>query len=137
MTTHLKKLLIELGTFCLPVGEYVLVSSSVMAARDIRECNDLDLVVTENLFNDLSKKYSVIENSGFSKIVLSENIEVLYFGHNPNDEYPTERQIQEAEMIEGFPFQNLETCLYFKESSDREKDKSDVELIKNYLNNSK
>jgi len=69
-----------------------------------------------------------------SKVVISENIEGLYFGHNLNDEYSTERQIREAEMIEGFPFQNIETCLYFKEHSDREKDKADVVLIKNYLN---
>jgi len=40
MTTNLKKLLIELGALNLPKGEYVIVSSSVMAARDIRDCND-------------------------------------------------------------------------------------------------
>ncbi len=133
MTTNLRELLIELETLNLPIGEYVITSSAVMAARDIRDCSDLDLVVTETLFNELSKQYDVIENSGFSKIVLSENIEALYFGHNPNDEYSTERQIRESEMIEGFPFQNVETCLYFKEHSDREKDKADVVLIKNYL----
>lgn len=134
MTNNLQKLLIELGTLNLPIGEYVIVSSAVMAARDIRECSDLDLVITEKLFKELSLKYPVIKNEGFSKIVLSENIEALYFGHNPNDEYPAERQIREAEMIEGFPFQNLETCLCFKENSDREKDRVDVVLIKEFLN---
>ncbi len=134
MTTNIQKFLEELKLLNLPIGEYVIVSSGPMAMRGIRECGDLDLLITEKLFNDLSKKYTADKAENFSKVVISENIEALYFGHNPNDVYPEERQIREAEMIEGFPFQNLETCLYFKEHSDREKDRADVVLIKEFMN---
>lgn len=133
MTNNLQKLLQELKELDLPIGEYVIVSSAVMAARDIRECGDLDLLITEKLFNELSKKYTVDKAENFLKVLISENIEGLYFGHNPEDIFPAERQIKEAEIINGFPFQNLGTCLYFKENGDREKDKADVILIKEFL----
>jgi hypothetical protein len=134
MTTHLQNLLSELSNLNLPVGEYVIVSSGVLAAKGIRECKDLDLLISKSLFDQLSQKYPVVETPTIFKIELSENIEALYKEHDSADPFPTEEQIKESEMIQGFPFQNLQTCLYFKENSDREKDKADVMLIKEYMN---
>ncbi len=124
----------ELKALQFPIGEYVIVSSGPMAIRGIRECSDIDLIVSDKLFEELSQKYPVIKGTHVSKIDIG-NISCMHRTDNPDDLYPTKKQIAEAEMIEGFPFQSLETCLYFKENSDREKDKNDVKLIKEYLSN--
>lgn len=129
---NIHKFLEELKALNFPLGEYVIVSSGSMAIRGIRECSDLDLLVSDSLFESLSKKYPVISGPIFSKIAIG-NIECLNVKRNPADLYPTERQIREADLIEGFPFQNLETCIYFKEKMGREKDVRDVSLIKKFL----
>ncbi len=78
MTTNIQKFLEELKLLNLPIGEYVIVSSGPMAMRGIRECGDLDLLITEKLFNDLSKKYTADKAENFSKVVISENIHKVY-----------------------------------------------------------
>jgi hypothetical protein len=130
---NIHKFLEELKALQFPIGEYVIISSGPMAIRGIRECSDIDLIVSDKLFDELSKKYSVIEEPGMFKIDIG-NISCMHRSDTPSNLYPIKKQIEEAEMIEGFPFQSLETCLYFKENSDREKDKNDVKLIKEYLN---
>jgi hypothetical protein len=129
---NIQKFLGELKSLNLPIGEYVIVSSGSMAIRGIRECSDLDLLISDSLFEELSKKYPSVEAPQISKIAIG-NIECLHVRENPDDLYPTDRQINEADIIEGFPFQNLETCLYFKEKEGREKDLRDVELIREYM----
>jgi hypothetical protein len=131
---NIQKFLEELRQLDLPIGEYVIVSSGSMAIRGIRECSDLDLLVSDSLFESLSQKYSVVTTPTISKIAIG-NIECLHIKKSPDDLYPTDRQIKEANMVDGFPFQNLETCLYFKEKEGREKDLRDVELIREYMKN--
>ena len=132
---NIYKFLKELKNLNFPLGEYVIVSSGSMAIRGIRECSDLDLLVSDSLFEILSQKYPVIEMQNLSKVTIG-NIECLHIKNNPEDLYPTERQVREADLIEGFPFQNLETCVYFKEREGREKDLRDISLIKKFLDES-
>jgi hypothetical protein len=131
---NIQKFLEELKALDFPMGEYVIVSSGSLAIRGIRECSDLDLLISDSLFEKLSQKYPVVDTPTISKIEIG-NIECLHVKNNPEDLYPTERQIREADLIGGFPFQNLETCLYFKEKEGREKDLRDVELIREYMKN--
>jgi hypothetical protein len=130
---NIHKFLEELKSLNFPIGEYVIVSSGPMAIRGIRECSDLDLIVSDSLFEKLCQSYPVVKKEHISLIDIG-NISCMHKNPDPLDMYPTSKQIQDAEMIEGVPFQNLETCLYFKENSDREKDKRDVLLIREFLN---
>lgn len=127
--------LIELKSLNLPAEDYLVISSGSLAVHNIRECHDLDIIISDTLFAELSKKYSVTISESVSKISLG-NIEFIHRSANQDDEYEFNRQRAKAEIIDGIPFQDLETCLYFKEKGEREKDKKDVELIKEYLRKS-
>lgn len=131
---NIQKFLRELKDLNLPLGEYVIISSGPLAIRGIRECSDLDILVTKKLFDQFAKNHEVVIKDNFSGIEIG-NIELLNKTSMMDDEYSVERQIAEAEMINDFPFQKLETCIHFKEKSGREKDLKDLELIKNFLNN--
>jgi hypothetical protein len=83
-------------------------------------------------FSDLSEKYPVEAGEHVSKILIGD-IEFIHRNIQQDDEYDFARQRAKAEIIDGIPFQDLKSCLYFKEKGEREKDKKDVELIKEYL----
>ena len=58
------KLFEYLKSIGLSDGQFVVVGSGALAFRDIRDVNDLDVIVTEYLWNELIKKYPVVlENS--------------------------------------------------------------------------
>lgn len=126
--------ILELKQFHLPIGQFVIVSSGALAIRNIRECKDLDVLVTAELFDDLAKSYPSEQIDEMRRISIG-NIDFLNFPLSDTDRYPAERQIREADLIDGIPFQNLATCRYFKSISDREKDKVDLVLIDEYLKN--
>jgi hypothetical protein len=56
-----EKLLNELKKLNLPPDEFAITSSGCLAVRGIREANDLDLVVSDKLFDDLSKRKNIIK----------------------------------------------------------------------------
>lgn len=129
---NIDRFLAELKELNLPLGKYVIVSSGPLAIRDIRECSDLDVLVSDSLFEQFAQNHEVSGDEWFKKISVG-NVDLLNKAHAEGDEYPTARQIAEAEMINGFPFQSLETCIFFKTDSGREKDVKDLELIKRYV----
>jgi len=120
----------------LPLGEYVLVGSGPLAARGIREANDLDIAVTDKLWQKLliSGKYQKTERYG--RIFLeADGIDIIK--HLSWEKYPTtvENSIQTADIIQGYPFLNIEETIKFKQAMGREKDFQDIKLLKEYLDN--
>ena len=116
-----------------PLGEYVLVGSGPLAARGIREANDLDIAVTKKLWDELflSKDYVKVERYG--KIFLeADDIDVI--GQLDWEAYPTtvESAILSADIINGYPFLNIEETIKFKKALGREKDFKDIELLEVY-----
>jgi hypothetical protein len=130
---NIDRFLHELKELNLSPEDYLIVSSGSLAIHNIRECNDLDILISKKLFHELAQKYPVIVESELSKISL-DDIELLYITSYTDPEKDFNYQRNRADIIDGIPFQDLQTCLFFKEISSREKDKKDVELIKNYLN---
>lgn len=129
-------LLNELDTFNLPVTEYVIIGSGPLAIRDIRETNDLDILVNDELWDKLSKKYAIVEKNGFQFIHLSRNIEVhgkKSFPKTSGEDPSQEENINDAEIIENHPFQSIKHFLYYKRKGTREKDVNDVMLLENWL----
>lgn len=129
---NIDKFLNELKELNFSTEEYLIISSGPLAIHNIRECNDLDLIISEKLFRELSKKYQIISEPTLSKISLGD-IELLFITSYTDPEKDFKYQRDRADIINGFPFQDLATCLFFKEKGEREKDKKDVELIKKYL----
>jgi hypothetical protein len=125
-----KDLLEELDILELPMGEYAISGSGPLAIRGIRDSKDLDILVTEELWNALTVKYSHKE----AVSLRIGNIEVFcekLFGENSVGP-KVEEQIRAAETIQGYPFVNLETIKFYKRLGNRDKDKHDLQLIEQF-----
>jgi predicted nucleotidyltransferase len=120
----------------LPIGKYVLFGSSPLGARRMRECYDIDILVTGNLWNEY-------KNNGWEVRILKNDIEYLW-----NDEielyknwgpgkWNIEQLIKEADIIDGLPFVKLEYVLKWKKLLGRKKDLKDVKLIEKFLKEQK
>jgi len=127
-------LLAELDKLNFPKDQYAITSSGPLAIRGIREANDLDIIVSLKLWAELLKKYPV-KKEGFESIEIG-NIQILWKGSFFTDSKvaTVEEQIKTADVIKGYRFVNLDLIKKFKKISGREKDKRDLELIKNYEN---
>lgn len=117
-----------------PLGHYVLVGSSPLAVRGIREANDLDIAVSDHLWQILveSKKYKQVEKYGHLFLQASD-VEIIK--QLDWEAYPTttEEAIRTAEIIGGYPFLNVSETIKFKTALGREKDFKDISLLREYL----
>ena len=125
-------LIAELDKLNLPKDQYAITSSGPLAIRGIREANDLDIIVTPEVWTELSKKYP-IKNGGFRCIEIG-SVQILWERSFYTDSKiaTIEEQIKTADVIKGHRFVNLSLIKKFKRLQGREKDKKDLELIENY-----
>lgn len=130
-TDNLKKL----KDLKLPADEFVLVGSSAMGVRGIRESNDLDIIVSDDLWKMLAQKYPVTKEWGIDKIKIEDDIEILGEGSVFRDSQiaPVDEIIRTADVFDGIHYINLELLKKFKQKLGREKDYKDIELIDAYL----
>ncbi len=119
-------------------GEYVVIGAGILEALGIRNTNDVDIIVAPKLFEKLreSKKYK--EEIRWGKIFLiGDEIEIGTKLDWENYSTTIEEAIDTATIIDEVPFLNIEETIKFKKAMDREKDFKDVELIEEYLKDSK
>lgn len=121
----------------LPQGEYVVVGGAI-TAHNIRESEDLDILVMPKLYQQLKKQgfkaCTCQECIDTSRILLSiKDVDILpnlILGDYIGD---TRKLIAEADIIQGFPFIKLKELIKFKKVLAREKDFADIKLIEEYL----
>lgn len=127
----------EVKNLNLPTGEYVIVGSGPMAAREIRDFKDVDILVSEKLYNELLKMgWEAVEIEGvggkfkvLKRGIFEVNTTLQHRDYNPD----TKDLIKRAEIICDVPFLPLQELVKFKTALGREKDLRDIELINNYL----
>ena len=131
-TSHKFQVLIErLKSLKLSADQFALFGSGPMAVRGMREPGDLDVVVTKELFVELSKKYPADPSWHGGKIkAIAEDIDVYDATAAP---IPAETLIERAEVFEGIRFLTLEDTIAAKRVQNREKDLKDIEIIEAYL----
>lgn len=131
----MEKLLKKLEKLKLPKKQYAIFGGGPLAIRGLRETNDLDIMVYDELYNEISEKH---KNNGEDKIKIDfEEGEIeIYPARNALLDNP-EEVIDRAEEINGFKFISLKDSIEWKKKKGREKDLKDVELIEQYLNNEK
>jgi hypothetical protein len=136
MNFHL--LLSELETHNLPKNDFAIGSSGVLAVRGIREANDLDIVVTNKLWNRLAKKNNILVSNSRPYIQLSGNIQILGNAFEKNfDLYTNDELVSKAEYINEIKYILLDLVVIMKQKIGREKDIRDIQLINEYLHKSK
>jgi len=121
------KFLDEIKKLNLPKNKFVIFGSGPLVIRDLRKNKDIDIIVKEDLWKELIKKYKVKDN----KLIEIGNMEI-FKDWKPwfND---ANKLIDDADIIEGFRFVKLKYVLKWKKEFNREKDRRDVKLIENYL----
>jgi len=119
----------------LPENKYALFGSAPMGIRGLKECSDIDLVVTEDLWQEFKNKqgweYKITENSVEYIQNSDSNIEIWH-DWRPwyQDVMPF---IDNSEIIDDLPFVRLEHVLEWKRKFGRERDLKDVEIIEKFL----
>ena len=127
----------ELKNLDLPPNQFLVVGSGPMSIREIRDSEDIDVIVTLDLWNELIRTYSVEPNSwGVERISIGDNIEIL----NPDQSIfsnssiiPVDDVHSQADTFDGIKFLHLEHLKVFKKKLGREKDLRDIELIDRYI----
>ncbi|MEK6758011.1 MAG: hypothetical protein AABX88_02685 [Nanoarchaeota archaeon] len=124
----MQELLNELNKLNLPKDEFAIFGSAVMAIKGIREAKDIDLIVTNELYKKLIKKYKEIKPG----IIQVGNIEIIA-SWNSLIKNP-EEVIKNSERIGDYNYIRLKDLIAWKKKMGREKDKNDIKLIKEYKN---
>ena len=125
----------------LPEGEYAVFGSGLMEVLGIRDSGDVDLIVTKRLFDELVEREDwerfVYENNGDEAVKYrGDFVDVAFWDckYFPGcDEEGILGMIGRVEVIDGVSFVNLEDMISWKSGSEREKDRRDVELIRDFI----
>jgi hypothetical protein len=126
----------EVKKLNLSIGQYAVIGSGPMAVRDIRQANDIDFIVTQELYDKLvasgwQKEH--FEGKG-GPWGISHGVFEANTSWSVNDYHPDPQQlINDADVIDGVAFIRLEDVVQWKKACAREKDLKDIELIKTYL----
>lgn len=128
----IRKLLNQFKKLKLPLNQYAIYGSGPIAIRGLREARDLDVVVKDELYKKLLRKYKESKPGQIKigKIEIYAPWATIF--NNPKE---TVKLINRAETIDGFKFVRLEDLLKWKYKMGRPKDFKDIKLIENYLRN--
>lgn len=115
--------------------EYILISSGSMVMQGLKEsAKDLDIAVSSKLCGELIKKY----NPEIHEYEM-DGEKIKYYSFDDFDFSINNYQKEDRIFTHGIPVQNINSLLKFKKgllrNLNREKDKKDIILIKNYLKN--
>lgn len=118
----------------LPEGQYVVFGSCPIALAGLREANDIDMLVSSQLLQDLAKQgWQQIDKGDqdkpFTYDVFEAHDSWNYASYNPT----LQQLLATAKVVEGIPFVSLQEVRQWKVVSGRPKDLQDVALIDNYL----
>jgi len=116
----------------LPIGKYALFGSAPLGIRKLRNCCDVDIIVTEDLWKECQKvglDFKVMPSG--SPCLFRDKIEI--FKDWQPGHWDIQKLINEAEIIDGLPFVKIQRVLEWKKLGGREKDLKDIEIIEKFL----
>ena len=113
----------------LPADSFVVVGSGILNALGIRPANDIDMIVSPELFDRLAKA-GWSKGSWVDQTVLAKgkfDIGQHWMGDG------VDKLLQRATVIDGIPYLSLTDLLAWKIARARPKDLADVQLINDYV----
>ena len=121
-----------------PQGQYIIVGSGPLVVRGIRETNDIDIVVSPELFEkckqDWWEQLPRTYPDKIGQIYLRHGYVELFLDVNCADFNPTrEELVQRADIIEEIAFASLEDMIKLKQSYNKPKHWEDIKRIEKYL----
>lgn len=116
-------------------SEYIVIGSGILGILDIREVNDIDLVVSKNVFqkyeqsNQWTKKH--FEDGTY---YLLNDLYEIGLDWDSQNAMPNLLELKNDQLvIRGIPFISLQKLKSWKLKKGREKDLIDIKLIDRYL----
>jgi hypothetical protein len=119
-------------------GKWAVFGGACLAARGIRPAPDLELFVTEKLYESLRQsewEEKVAGSTGAAYVeTVIDDIPILAFVSCGSDTWRPNAAayLQNPEIIGGFPFMPLAEMYAWKAATARPKDLADLELIDAY-----
>lgn len=121
-------------TLGLPEGSFVVFGSCPMALADIREANDIDMLVSPKIYDQLRKKGWKVLDKGPKDTPVTYNVFEAHKNWDFSDYSPTlEQLLSTATIVDGIPFASLAEVRKWKSTSDKPKYAEDVRLIDRYF----
>lgn len=127
----------EIKKLNFPPDHFIVVGSGIMAVKGIRDAYDLDIVVSQELFDKCKSEGWELKpwtRSGrIGKDWLKGDIADLMIESQLGDEdYNLEKLKEEGELINGIWFLSLDQLIKFKRNYGRPKDFDDIALMEKY-----
>lgn len=114
----------KLDSLNLDKDKYCIIASGVMLMHGLRDkCNDIDIRVREDLFQELRNKFNLKKSDRYDNLYELNDIDIKCSGFDINN----------IDYFEGYPVEKIELQLEWMIKNKREKDKEKIEIIKNYL----
>lgn len=108
----------------LPKDEYYILGGGSLVMFGIKDTTaDLDLCVSDELFERLKKEYNLVNKNECGFYSISDVIEII---PNPKEEFT-------CEVIDGYQVEELRRILEFKKKRRAPKDMPYIEKIEKYL----
>lgn len=128
----------EIKKLNFPKDQFIVVGGSVMALKGIRQTSDLDIIVSEELFNECEKNGWVRQEWTWTggKIrgwLKKDDVELSVECVDNERILLLDDLKKDAEIINGIYFMSLTQLIQFKKSHGRTKDFEDIKLIEDYL----
>jgi hypothetical protein len=117
----------NLKQLILPKNQYLIWGSGPLAIREIRDSQDIDLIISNQLWKSLIHDYPLSSKN----MIRIGNIEIWQDCLNLS--YKIEDMVSHPDIIENFPFMTLSDTIEWKKFMNREKDLKDIALIQDYL----
>lgn len=121
----------------LPLGKYCVFGSGILEVHGIRKANDVDVLVSEDLYIELKKKgwkrKWIFWRTFFCRAITNGTNEAFTNLHWGSYQPDTNELINKAEFFDGIPFLKLEDLLAFQRHLPRRKDKDGVRRMEYYL----
>lgn len=113
-------------------GEYTIFGSGPIAIRNLREAKDIDIIVSDKLFEKLSKdkRFKLKKNNNYTYLAWGD---VEIFKEWFPGRWNINKLIKESDRINGLFYANLESFCKWKSLLKRPKDLKDFELVQKYL----
>lgn len=112
----------------LPENSYIVVGSGILSALGIRESSDIDLVVSDDVFQSFGEAGWKQGLWGDDPVFQKDIFDVcnVWYGKTVED------LLHHAQVVDGVPYLSLDDVYEWKRQKGREKDLRDMELIDEY-----
>ena len=118
----------------LPPTDYIVFCSGVMDVLGLRRASDIDLVVSESLFEQLKAAgWTEGVSTLGDRALIGDGVEAFLVWDNTTSE-PNLAELKADEMVvDGIPFCTPQRVLNWKQRVSRPKDQQDIILLQKWL----